>query len=123
MRSAPDGWLLVRTADEAKAVLEMGQVDRCSLDHDLGACDECIVAGTHIGDMATSDTTFFHWCPHVPDGTELARWMAETGHWSAEKPMIHSMNIAGRDRMQSLIDRFWGQPAQGPMFYDAKDRK
>lgn len=35
-RHPPDGWNLVRTADEAIAALQQGIVERVSLDHDLG---------------------------------------------------------------------------------------
>jgi hypothetical protein len=35
-RAAPEGWMLVRWPEEAIALLETGEVDALSLDHDLG---------------------------------------------------------------------------------------
>lgn len=98
-------------------MLEAGMVDRCSLDHDMGACDACKAAGVDIGDMQTDDTTFMFWCKHADDGTKLVRWMVETGHWPKQKPLVHTGNPSGRVRMQGMIDQFFGQPALGPMFY------
>jgi hypothetical protein len=110
-------WFVARTIAIAKEILTLGSVDACSLDHDMGACADCVSLGRHVGDMATPETTFLNWCPHVEDGTSLVRWMVETGHWPNQKPTVHSANPVGRQRMQELIDRFWGDPAHGPMFY------
>ena len=41
-RPIPEGWLHVRTVEEAKHVLQTQQVQKLSLDHDLGACDICL---------------------------------------------------------------------------------
>lgn len=116
VRPCPDGWTAARTVEEAQVWLSAHAVDACSLDHDMGACDACIATGAHVGDMATPETTFLYWCPHVMDGTKLVRWMVETGNWSTQKPTVHSMNPAGAKRMRDLIDQFYGHPAYGPMF-------
>lgn len=116
VRVCPDGWRLARTIEEAQLLLATGEVDRCSLDHDMGACLDCKRAGTDIGNMETDETTFCHWCPHVLDGTSLARWMVATGHWPKQKPTVHSKNPNGRKRMEGIIDKFFGSPAMGLMF-------
>ena len=38
-RVAPDGWLWAKTAEEAIRLLEENQVEKMSLDHDLGDVD------------------------------------------------------------------------------------
>ena len=37
------------------------------------------------------------------DGTDLARWISETKSLRCQRVMLHSMNEAGRARMQSLL--------------------
>ena len=106
---------VARTVEEAQRFLSAG-VAHCSLDHDMGACEDCIAKGEHVGDMATPETTFMNWCPHAMDGTKLVRWMIETGNWPTHKPVVHSANPEGKRRMVALIDKFYGQPALGPMF-------
>lgn len=116
VRPCPVGWTVARTIDHAKELLKSGFVDACSLDHDMGACEECHAAGFDIGDMETPWTTFMYWCPHAMDGTKLVRWMAETGNWPKQKPVVHSSNPQGWARMRGLIDTYFGQPPLGPMF-------
>jgi len=109
-RTCPDGWKLARTVEDAMLFLATGDVDACTLDHDMGACPDCVAKKQDIG------VGFYSWCPHVLDGTKLVRWMVETGNWPKRKPMVHSANPDGRRRMLDMIDQFYGQPAQGPMF-------
>lgn len=116
VRSCPDGWKVARTVEDAKLFLASGEVDDCSLDHDMGACADCTKSGASVGDMLTEETTYFFWCQHVMDGTKLVRWMVETGHWPRQKPTVHSMNTNGAKRMREIIDRYFGSPAMGPMF-------
>lgn len=101
------GYEVARTVEEAQAFLAAGDVKRCSLDHDMGACDECKQHGLHEGDCLTPETTYMNWCKHVLDGTKLVHWMIETGNWPIEKPEVHSANPNGRERMRGLIERYW----------------
>jgi hypothetical protein len=89
-RECPEGWLLARTVDQAKWYILNADVYDCSLDHDMGN--------------------------GYPNGTDIVRWMVETGNWPKKKPNVHSDNPYGAERMRSLIEKFWAQPAQGPMF-------
>lgn len=109
IRSAPEGWVLARTVESAKEWLRSG-VEHLSLDHDMGACEECTAAGLNVGDMLTLATTFVSWCPHAEDGTALVRWMIETGYWPKYKPQVHSFNPVGAARMRGMIDRYFDQP-------------
>ena len=101
------GWVTARTIEAAKKWLKAGAVEHLSLDHDMGACQECIDARRDVGDMLTPETTFVSWCPHAEDGTKLVHWMIETGHWSVIKPTVHSANPVGAARMRGMIDRYW----------------
>lgn len=113
-RPAPDGWVLVKTVALAQALLASGAVVEASLDHDLGACDACM-GGKSVDEwlMDTDFRTAPH-CTHIGTGYDLCLWMVETGHWPAQKPIVHSQNEEGAARMRGLIDRWFGQPAQGP---------
>lgn len=107
VRPAPAGWMCVRTVAAMKDLLSQGVVGKLSLDHDMGACDECTKSGKHEGDCLTDETTFMNWCPHAEDGTKLVYWIIDTGNWPAEKPTVHSMNPVGRERMRGMIERYW----------------
>jgi hypothetical protein len=79
-RKCPEGWVLVRTAEEALHELAKGDVERISLDHDLG--------------------------DPVKDGTWLVNQMIRLKLWSNKTPMVHSMNPVGAQRMKELIRRY-----------------
>lgn len=106
MRPAPEGWLHVKTADEAKPYLALRAVRRASLDHDLGACDACNGKSAEAW-LEEHDYKSMPHCEHFGTGYTLVCWMEETGYWPQEKPTVHSANPAGRARMQQAIDREW----------------
>jgi hypothetical protein len=81
-RAAPEGWVHACTVAEAQALLASGEVEQASLDHDLGM--------------------------DQPDGSALVRWMEQTGHWPKTRPVVHSMNPAGRATMEAVIERHFG---------------
>jgi hypothetical protein len=83
MRPPPDGWVLVRTAQEAIAILETGGVSHLSLDHDLGDDD---AFGT---------------------GYDVACWIEEAVALRGFAPpdiTIHSANVVGRARMGRAVE-------------------
>lgn len=99
IRMPPDDtWVCARDIGVAKTLLEAGDVAFASLDHDLGACDACQQPDWH-GVMPH--------CSHVGTGYDLCLWMAEHNIWPMQKPVVHSMNPVGRDRMRGVIDRYW----------------
>lgn len=105
MRPAPEGWVHVKTVEEAKNYLASGQVRKMSLDHDLGACNVCMGGRTAEQWLDESKFTQMPNCDHFGTGYTLVCWMEETGYWSHEYPTVHSANPAGRDRMRLAIRR------------------
>ena len=111
IRPAPEGWTHARTVAEAKALLETGEVTHASLDHDLGACSNCM-NGRSVEDwLRASEGDSMPHCVHVGTGYNLCLWMYETGNWPERTPVVHSMNPCGRDRMNHFINRFYGKRA------------
>jgi hypothetical protein len=89
VRSAPDGWVLVRTVKDAINALKTGRVLEISLDHDLGTA-------------YSSGYDVLNWIEH-----EVAKG------W-AHPPLIHihTMNPVARTRMEAAvrqIERFLGR--------------
>ena len=103
VRLPPSNYVWVKSVTEAKLILETGDVRRASLDHDLGACKECY-DGTAEKWLVEHDYKSMPHCPHFGTGYDLVCWMEETGHWPKEKPVVHSANPVGRQRMQQAID-------------------
>lgn len=84
----------VKTADEAIALLNTGLVTFASLDHDLSE-------QATIGQPAPGEKT----------GYTVVCWMEEHNVWPINGVRVHSMNPAGRLRMQQVIDRAYrGRP-------------
>jgi hypothetical protein len=87
----------VKTVHEAKAFLETGRVAFASLDHDLGACDECSEGLTPDEWLEKQDYASMPNCSHFGTGYDLVCWMEETGHWpTVYWPTVHSANAVGR---------------------------
>ena len=109
LRPAPVGWHHVFTVQEAMRALETGNVERASLDHDLGACETCMAGRTPEQWLEESGSTRMPHCEHFGTGYDLVCWMEETGHWPTEKPTVHSANPVGAARMRQAIDREWAR--------------
>lgn len=108
------GYVWVKTVEEAKKLLMTGEVEKASLDHDLGLCDECLKADTaekirrvRENLIRNDGCASYCSCSHIGTGYQLVCWMEETGNWPKEKPNVHSANTVGRMRMQQAIDREW----------------
>jgi hypothetical protein len=87
VREAPDGWAHVRTPDEAIELLNSGEVEEISLDHDLG--------------LATPESE--------PTGYDVLVWLEQaiaTEAWTYPVPTIHvhSANPVGWRRMEQAIE-------------------
>ncbi len=109
VRDPPDAtWAVVRTAEEARVILDNPSVDvaEASLDHDLGECEECAASFPPRGYRLVTDT-----CRHRMTGYDLVKWMAETGCWPRTKPKVHSQNPVGRANMTATIDRYYVETA------------
>jgi len=87
-RYPPIGWVGVKTAQEAIQMLQSGNVEAISLDHDLGTEE----AGT---------------------GYQVARWIEQAAFEGTLKRLdwhIHSANSVGEANMTYALnnaDRFW----------------
>jgi hypothetical protein len=86
VRDPPDGWIHVRTPDDAIDLLGSGEVEEISLDHDLG--------------LTTPEAE--------RTGYDVLLWLeaeVATGTWHFEVPKIqvHSANPVGRRRMEQAI--------------------
>lgn len=79
LRPAPDGWLHARTSDEAIHILADLNVDRVSLDHDLGGDDT---------------------------GYRVVCWLEQRAFNGERVPEIgvHSANSVGRARIMQAIE-------------------
>lgn len=86
VRPAPDGWLHVKTPEEAIELLRSGEVEEISLDHDLG--------------LATPESE--------RTGYDVLVWLEDavaTGAWAHPVPVIrvHSANPVAWQRMEQAI--------------------
>lgn len=113
IRPCPTGYVLARTIEQAKAILAAGGVTEASLDHDLGACAECMSGKTVDQWLEESGYQTMPHCGHVGTGYDLVCWMEETGHWPETMAYVHSANPVGRARMQVVIDRHYARGKEG----------
>jgi hypothetical protein len=81
------GWTWAKTADEAIAYLKTGEVTEASLDHDLS-----VEASIGSADWRTEVT-----------GYDVVCWMEEHNVWPRNGTRVHSMNPAGKARMEYAI--------------------
>lgn len=102
VRSAPTGWLWVKTVRDAQALLASGKVERASLDHDLGPQPPCLEC-----EGETQDCGQCHCHSRPSNGCDLVGWMVAGGHWPTQKPNVHSANPPGAEHMRKMIDQHW----------------
>lgn len=103
VRDPPDDrWTVVRTAEEAKAILASGPVEVASLDHDMGECEECVNSFPRRAYRLVTGT-----CRHRMTGYDLVAWMVATGTWPRRKPAVHSESERGRVKMIAEIEEHW----------------
>lgn len=92
IRKAPEGWEWARTNEEAQTLLQSGEVDECSLDHDMGL---------HELDP-DADGAVFRRGQAEENGTDLVQWMVANDLVPA-KVVIHSWNPPGAVRMRQIL--------------------
>ena len=78
-----------RNYEEAIACLKTGEITFASLDHDLTIDD---MLGQPKGEKT---------------GYDVVSWMEENDVWPVDGVLVHSMNPAGRARMQMVIDKHY----------------
>jgi hypothetical protein len=128
VRPTPPGW--IRTYGYADTVaflrrIRPEHVTTLSLDHDLGmACETCLTF-----DSKTDTTTQTcgrdmwhdvenvggeprgrckHDCTCHMTGYDVVCWMEQRGWWPPNRPTVHSINPAGRARMEQVISKHYG---------------
>lgn len=107
VRVSPPGWEWVKTVEEAKKLLLTGEVEEASLDHDLGACEECLQGMNASQWLEKVGYKSFPNCEHFGTGYTLVCWMEENNIWPTKSIKVHSSNPVGRQRMHSVIDKAW----------------
>ena len=89
IRPAPKGWALCRWPEEVIELIEQGEVEEISLDHDLG--DSC------VGGYGVSERT----------GMDVLTWLKnkilENKNFVIPRVNIHTGNIIAEKRMYSLL--------------------
>ncbi len=111
LRTCPAGYTLARSVEQAIQRVEMAKsvgepFEAASLDHDLGACEDCLDTESHWKNEGAMP-----YCDHVGTGLTFVDWMTSTGNWPLTRPAVHSMNPSGKFRMQRAIERHFVQPA------------
>lgn len=106
IRPAPEGWTHVKTVQDAITFLKTGQVTEASLDHDLGACDECLRGMTEAQWLVEAGYKSMPNCDHFGTGYNLVCWMEENNVWPS-LIRVHSSNPVGRQRMQQVINKHY----------------
>lgn len=110
-RPEPEGWTRAKNVAEAVAQVIAAAMrnevwEAASLDHDLAAehyeTDWVAEYGMY-GNTRGRELT----------GLDFVDWMINTKTWPLNKPVVHSMNPVGRDRMRKAIDRYWGERQSG----------
>lgn len=114
-RLAPPGWWWAKDYGDAVRLVREAQTigevwEDASLDHDLGACLDCLGGRTVEEWLEQMEYQTMPHCEHVGTGYTFVCWMEEQNCWPKEKPRVHSMNAVGRKRMQLAIDRHYGAP-------------
>lgn len=81
-----------KTAEQAIRHLATGRVEFASLDHDL-----------------SEDASIGRPKPDEKTGYTVVCWMEENGVWPRDGVRVHSMNPAGKQKMQQAIGRHYGR--------------
>ena len=99
LRAPPEGWTQAKSVGEAKALMEKGDVENASLDHDLGCTSDCAACKAGLEPNEGQHQL-------APTGRQFVLWMIENNKWPTHKPHVHSANPYGAMSMNSLIDRY-----------------
>ena len=105
VRTPPsEGWIVVRTADEAIERLKQGDIDFASLDHDL--------ADGHYpwnSEHPYPDNVALVRNTKEKTGYNVVCWMEENDVWPPLGTLVHSQNPVGRERMEKVIRNAYTQ--------------
>lgn len=94
------GWVWVKTAEDAVALLKSGDVEEASLDHDLSY--EQMIKGGFEGKIYDDGEG---------TGYDVVCWLERNPQfWPKNGTSVHSMNPAGRQRMEQVIHKARAAP-------------
>lgn len=109
-RPAPAGWTWARNVEQAKVRLLQRNVEEMSIDYDFDNpdCPTCQFKCGHFERPEGCEKK----CPcHQQNGAEnglnLVEWMAYWNLWPKKKPVVHSVNGDGAEKMKQLIETTW----------------
>ena len=89
--------------------LKAEQWDILYLDHDLGACKDCVSKGLSVGDMLTPETTFYNTCSHEKTGYDILTWLEGNKQFLPQKIILVTANPVGRKRMELVIEKLYAE--------------
>lgn len=97
IRPAPQGWIWVRTNEEAIEHLKTGAYTHISMDHDLGL--------DQIDPNENPEAIFFAGRSEAGNGKDLARWIAEHADFlNFQFVRVHSWNPDGAKEMADILN-------------------
>ena len=113
-RPAPEGWLWVKTGQEAilglQRLRQTGSLDELthmSFDHDLA---DVHYDYWHAGQTLPQDHPVRQQAKMIAasekTGYDVLLWMAEHNVWPTEACYVHSHNSVGAERMVGVINRY-----------------
>jgi hypothetical protein len=106
IRLPPEGWVWVKTVELAIAALKTGDVETASLDYELTFAS---VDYDRSSQPRVSDEDW----ERRRTGYAVVCWMEENNVWPPDGVRVHSEKAAGRERMQAVIDRHYGEERTG----------
>lgn len=97
-------WVTVRNAESAIKLLELGDVEVISLDHDLGACDSCMNGRSVSEWLEEHSYQSMPYCEHVGTGYDvllrIEELQQEQPNFSLPIIQIHTANSGARVKME-----------------------
>ena len=89
LKAAPEGWFHVKTAGQAIAALDTGEVEEASLDYDI------------LWDPGGSAKDW----ENTRTGMAVVLHMERTNRWPVLGVAVHSANKEGKARMEEVLRR------------------
>ncbi|MDE2425663.1 MAG: hypothetical protein KGO96_07135 [Elusimicrobia bacterium] len=106
IRPAPEGYIHVKTVEEAKEYFLKGPVDNMSFDNDLGIKDFKPCSSFCEDNRENTDCLN---CIVImnTEGYVLLDWIEANNLWPVNKPTVHSQNAVRTEYMRKVIDRHY----------------
>jgi len=101
-------WYKVETVDQAIDALQNNSIQIISLDHDLGACDDCMEGMTPEEWLIKHNNLSMPHCNHYGTGYDVLCWLEEqimTNNYPAPVILVHTANPSARQKMLQAVER------------------